>query len=141
MSKNVNVFRMLSILASIAAVSSFAPLQPAMTTTNRESRHNSALIALAAFKDNDQTEAEALRSQKNAANGVFSNVLAAGLIALSTLTAPLGMVDMNPTLSVANAESRVIGEVQGSGIVFKVRKHWSICAEIQYLFWCIYSLH
>ena len=135
---NGNVFRMLSLVASIAVASSFAPWQPAVTTNNRGGRHNSALIALAALKDNGQTEVVALRSQKNAAKNVFSNVLAAGLIALSTLTAPLTMVDMHPTFSVANAESRVIGEIQGSGIVFKVSKHWIIC--VLYYF-CGTSIH
>lgn len=59
-------------------------------------------------------------TDKNSWDKAFPKFVAAGMIAASALFGPINLSDDHPVVPIASAaESRIIGELKGSGLVFK----------------------
>lgn len=102
--------------------SSFAPLTPTHTLSFHTTSVGTQLFVQPENKNDDEVPS----STANTALDNLPKFMAMGMIALSTMFGPIQGLDssnvMHPTVPVANAiESRIIGELKGSGLVFKVR--------------------
>lgn len=104
-------------LGALSVASSFAPLT--LTRVTSASATTSSSTPLTAFPETKHGE-------------TLPKFMAAGMIALATVFGPLPMSDTHyPAIPVANAaESRVLGELKGSGLVFKVRRTVQYCRII-----------
>ena len=123
------------LLGALPLASSFAPLTPTRVTSPIATTGSST--QLMAFPEIKHGE-------------TIPKFVATGMIALSTVFGPLQMADSSsssiyhPAIPVANAaESRILGELKGSGLVFKVRPSLSpFLLEILLYFvkWCMIPL-
>jgi hypothetical protein len=103
------VFALLLSLVLLQMASSFTAVSSPSSASQSFASFAKSSVALQALK-NEHSENSSTR--KVTLMDALPQFMAAGVIALSTLTAPLS--------SVAQADSRVVGEIQGSGLVFKV---------------------